>query len=118
GDAVDEPLEDGRALAQVDEGGVGDLEVVGDEVELRPPRLGEVDLAGVGEPHLPSGGLDDRVVPPGHAEAKPSGAPPPGQGAGGSSDRSSAGGAGSASSSRLATIRNVAIRSWGRSASA
>jgi hypothetical protein len=52
-----------RPLAEVDQGRIGDLDVVVRQIELRVPGLLEEELVGVGEPNLPCGHLDRRVAP-------------------------------------------------------
>src|SRR5207244_4000315 len=61
--SVDEALQGGGPLAQVDQRRVRGLEVVVGEVELRVARLREEDLVRVRQPHLVPGRLDRRVPP-------------------------------------------------------
>ena len=67
-DAVDEALEHGRALAQVDRHRLRRLEVVLDEVELRPAGVREVHLGRVGQPDLAPRRLDHRELALGHRQ--------------------------------------------------
>ncbi len=50
--AIDEALEGHRAVADPDDGAIGDGEVVADEVELGDAGIGEEQLAGVGDGDL------------------------------------------------------------------
>ena len=59
GDAVDEALERHRPAADAGQRAIGDREVVVDEVELRVPRIGEVDLLRVRDRDLAAADLED-----------------------------------------------------------
>ena len=65
-DAVHEALQHRRALAHVHQRRVGDVDVVARQVQLRPARLGEVDLPRVREAHVAARDLERRVVGLGH----------------------------------------------------
>ena len=56
--------------AQFTVGRLGDCEVVLDDIELRPPGLGEVGLARVRQPHLAAVDLEHRVIGLGHVQFK------------------------------------------------
>ncbi len=74
GGAVGEPLQQHRPPAHGRQQRLGDGEVVAGQVELGLPVLGEEDLVGVGDRHLPSGRLEEHLVVAG-IEADRSGRP-------------------------------------------
>ncbi len=65
-DPVDEALHHRRALADVHQRRIGDVDVVPGDVELRPARPGEVDLRRVRQPNLATRHLERRVRALGH----------------------------------------------------
>jgi hypothetical protein len=61
-DAVGVADEDVGPAARPPQRALGDREVVADDLDLRDPRLGKVDLARVRDRDLPAGGLDHDLL--------------------------------------------------------